>query len=324
MLTRGPIPMTTVRMDPSPATRAANPPPSSPSAGEEEEEAEREVDVDVEVEMDEAEEEEEEEEVEEQEADVPLAKITKADHHENIDRFVVGVFLRRGGQMQFQIVTKANHEKLAGENKSAWSAYAAFFLKPADRDLGAALRRFSDQLKLLRHHEGDCVARCGCKLGGMNFVKLLGFEDDQRKLAALFQPGRPGRKLLLEQHRLKSADQLARELAAQMAALQKANQAGCKPAGASKRPREGADPGRPRRALAPVHEESIKQKAYQAMEERAQAEASKGAGGEQKFVNMMLDAARQIDQKKAEIHELLQATSYAMGTKSKAHAANLT
>jgi voltage-gated potassium channel Kch len=69
------------------------------------------------------------------------------------------------------------------------------------------------------------------------------------------------------------------------------------------------------------YEESIKQKAYQAMEERAQAEASKGAGGEQKFVNMMLDAARQIDQKKAEIDELLQATSYAMGTKSKAHGA---
>ena len=44
------------------------------------------------------------------------------------------------------------------------------------------------------------------------------------------------------------------------------------------------------------------------MEERAEAEGSKSAEGEQKFVNMMLDAARQIDQKKEEIDELLQAT----------------
>ena len=44
------------------------------------------------------------------------------------------------------------------------------------------------------------------------------------------------------------------------------------------------------------------------MVERAEAEASKSAEGEQKFVNMMLDAARQIDQKKEEIDELLQAT----------------
>lgn len=69
------------------------------------------------------------------------------------------------------------------------------------------------------------------------------------------------------------------------------------------------------------YDESMKAKAYQVMEERAEAEASKSAEGEQKFVNMMLGAARQIDQKKEEIDELLQATSYAMGTKSKGHAA---
>jgi hypothetical protein len=46
----------------------------------------------------------------------------------------------------------------------------------------------------------------------------------------------------------------------------------------------------------------------QAMEERAEAEASKSTDGEQKFVNMLLDAARQIDEKKGEIDELLQAT----------------
>jgi voltage-gated potassium channel Kch len=69
------------------------------------------------------------------------------------------------------------------------------------------------------------------------------------------------------------------------------------------------------------YDESMKAKAYQVMEERAEAEGSKSAEGEQKFVNMMLDAARQIDQKKEEIDELLQATSYAMGTKSKGHAA---
>jgi len=66
--------------------------------------------------------------------------------------------------------------------------------------------------------------------------------------------------------------------------------------------------------------EGMKAKAYQAMEDRAEAEA-RSSSGDQKFVKMMLDAAKQIDKKKDEIDELLQATSFAMGTKSKGRSA---
>ena len=184
--------------------------------GEENEEEEEEEEAAVE---------EEEAAVEEEEVDegegVALQKITKADHVECQRRFVSLVLLANRGELRFQPVTKANYVKLAVESKSSFKPYMEFFVAPSDSDLGGLIKSYTAEVRKKRHHDGGCYKRdteggglgCGCVASGIDFVKHVGFQDDQRELAKLFPEGGVARRLLLPKHRGKSAEQLARELA---------------------------------------------------------------------------------------------------------------
>ena len=189
----------------------------------------------------------EEENEEEEEGDgVALQKVTKPDHVECQRLFVSVVFLAKRGELKFRPVTKNNYLQLAEEKKSSFAPYSELFTAPLDSQLGGLLKSYAVEVKKKRHHDGGCFKRdteggglgCGCVASGIDFVKKLGFQDDQRELVKLFPEGGVARRLLLEKHRGKSAEQLARELALYLGAYRLACLAASGAARATKRPRD--------------------------------------------------------------------------------------
>ena len=200
----------------------------------------------AEEEVVENEEEEVEDEGEGEGVGVALQKVTKGDHAECQRRFVSVVLLANRGELKFQPVTKNNYLQLAVEKKSSFAPYSEFFAAPLDSHLGGLLKSYAVEVKKKRHHDGVCFKRdkeggalgCGCVASGIDFVKNLGFQDDQRELVKLFPEGGLARRLLLEEHRGKSAEQLARELALYLSAYRLACLAASGAARATKRPRD--------------------------------------------------------------------------------------